>query len=181
MTRFMGTAALAMLLTAGCAEGDERAEQLESPEPVTTSTPAAVAIDTTPQALWAHLQAENYRSWPLFPGTGELYAGGEPHGMLLTTHVNRLAHDALTNHASVLPDGAILVKENYLPDSTYAGATVMHKVTGFDPANGDWYWAKFEPDGSVEDAGRAPMCQQCHSAGRDRDFVMTPLPGNPTQ
>jgi hypothetical protein len=178
MTRLTWAVAFAGLLAAGCSDGGDGTEQSESLEPVTTAPPPAIAVDTTPQALWAHLQGEDYRSWPLFPGKGELYTGTEPHGMLLTTYVNGLAHDGLVNAAGTLPDGAILVKENYMPDSTYAGATVMHKVAGYDPANGNWYWAKFGPDGTVEDAGRAPMCQQCHAAGRQQDFVMTPLPGN---
>lgn len=65
-----------------------------------------------------------------------------------------------------------------MPDSTFAAATVMHKVPGYDAGNGDWYWAKYDPNGVVVDAGRAPMCQQCHAAQRQRDFVMTPPAGN---
>jgi hypothetical protein len=142
------------------------------------AVPPPAAPDTTAEALWAYLQSVDYRSWALFPGTGALYGGTEPHGMLLTTYVNRIAHDALTNGATALPAGAIIVKENYMPDSTFDASTVMHKVPGYDAANGDWYWAKYNPNGGVDDAGRAPMCQQCHAAARTRDFVMTPLPGN---
>ncbi|HUF50740.1 MAG TPA: cytochrome P460 family protein [Longimicrobiales bacterium] len=126
------------------------------------------APDTTAAALWAYLQDANYRSWPLFPGKSELYTGTEPHGMLLTTYVNTLALDALTNGAGSLPAGAIIVKENYMPDSSFAAATVMHKVTGYDAQNGDWFWAKYDANGVVEAAGRVAMCQQCHARGRAR-------------
>jgi hypothetical protein len=135
------------------------------------------APDTTAEALWAHLQDADYRSWPLFPGRDELYSGTEPHGMLLTTYVNRIAHEALTNGAGALPAGAILVKENYMPDSTFDASTVMHKVPGYDTQNGDWFWAKYDANGVAAEAGRAPMCQQCH-ASAPRDYIMTPLPGN---
>lgn len=164
-------------VSAGACAADEE-QQIEPLDEVVQQPAALSAPDTTAAALWAHLQDADYRSWPMFPGRGELYSGTEPHGMLLTTYVNDIARDALTNGASTLPAGAIIVKENYMPDSTFAAATVMHKVPGYDAQNGDWYWAKYDPSGVVEDAGRAPMCQQCHAAQRQRDFVMTPLAGN---
>jgi hypothetical protein len=161
-----------------CAADDEqRIEPVDDVVQQPAATPPA-APDTTAAALWAHLRDADYRSWPMFPGTTELYSGTEPHGMLLTTYVNRIASDALANGASTLPAGAIIVKENHMPDSTFDASTVMHKVPGYDPQNGDWYWAKYDANGVAADAGRAPMCQQCHATARQRDFVMTPLPGN---
>jgi hypothetical protein len=178
MTRMSWTVVTVALAVAACgADEQQQVEPVEDvmQQPRTVEQPAA---DTTPESLWAHLQATDYRSWPLYPGTTELYTGTEPHGMLLTTYVNRIAHDALTNGAATLPAGAIIVKENYMPDSTFDASTVMHKVPGYAPQNGDWYWAKYDPNGAVDDAGRAPMCQECHAAAQQRDFVMTPLPGN---
>lgn len=168
---------VAALGAAACAPDDE--QQIVPVDDIVQQPAAAPAPpDTTADALWAHLQDADYRSWPMFPGRGELYSGTEPHGMLLTTYVNRIASDALTNGVSTLPAGAILVKENHMPDSTFDASTVMYKVPGYDPSNGDWYWAKYDASGVASDAGRAPMCQQCHAAQRDRDFVMTALPGN---
>ena len=116
--------------------------------------------------------------WPDEYGKSALYAGTEPHGMLLTTYANDLAHDALTNGATTMPTGAIIVKENYMPDSTFAAATVMHKVAGYDAQNGDWFWAKYDPNGVPEDAGRVAMCAQCHAGARQRDFLMTAVQRN---
>jgi len=166
-------AALLVLVLAACSGGDAD-EAPPPPEPAVEQTVAAA--DTMPAALWAHLQQSSYKTWPKFPGKGELYKGVEPHGMLLTTYVNQLALDAITNGAATLPSGSILVKENYMPDSTYAAATVMYKVAGYDTANGDWYWAKYMADGSVEASGRVAMCAQCHGANKQRDFLMTALP-----
>jgi hypothetical protein len=175
MRRMCWAVVVVGLSTAACSADVE--QQIEPIDDV-LQQPTAAAPDTTAEALWAHLQDVDYRSWPLFPGKGELYSGTEPHGMLLTTYVNRSARDALAGGAGSLPAGAILVKENYMPDSTFAAATVMHKVPGYNTQNGDWFWAKYDANGRVEDAGRAPMCQQCHSAARQRDFVMTPLDGS---
>ncbi len=34
-----------------------------------------------------------------------------------------------------------------------AAITVMYKAAGFNPEVGDWFWAKFTPDGKVEAKG----------------------------
>jgi hypothetical protein len=49
----------------------------------------------------------------------------------------------------------------------------MHKVPGYDAQNGDWFWAKYDPNGVPEDAGRVAMYSQCHGGARQRDFLMT--------
>lgn len=134
--------------------------------------------DTTASGLWSYLQEVDYRDeWNYYPGKGELYEGQEPHGMLLTTYVNGPARRAVRDSAGRLPDGAVVVKENYRPDSTLAAITVMYKERGYDPEHSDWYWVKYLPDGSVdregEAAGRVPGCIQCHGGKADNDYIMT--------
>jgi hypothetical protein len=78
-----------------------------------------------------YLTAQDYQeAWELWPGKGELYEGTEPHGMLLTTYLNPEALEALNNKAGSMPDRAIIVKENYMPDGAYDAMTVMYKVPG---------------------------------------------------
>jgi hypothetical protein len=89
------------------------------------------AQDSGQQAgqLWQQIQGEKYQdNWSLFPGKGKLYKGTEPHGMLLTTYVNKTAEQVLTSGAKELPKGSILIKENYMPDKTLAAVTVMEKT-----------------------------------------------------
>lgn len=163
-------------LAAAC--GGDRPAGNESATPAPPPAPAAAVVpDTTDAALWSYLQEQDYASWPKFPGKGERYAGTEPHGALLTTYVNELARDALTNGAVTLPPGAILVKENYMPDSTLAAITVMHKVQGYDGDHSDWYWAKYDAAGVAEASGRVASCAECHGSHADRDYLMTALPG----
>ena len=86
---------------------------------------AAAQPDTTGAAMWAYLQEVDYRSnWQVWPDKGELYTGQVPHGMLLTTYVNDVARRAVTTQPGSMPDGAIIIKENYMPDSTLAAVTV---------------------------------------------------------
>ncbi|MGQ0648365.1 MAG: cytochrome P460 family protein [Gemmatimonadaceae bacterium] len=158
----------------GCTGRDQSAAAdtaaVASPD---TAAAAMARVDTTGEALWARLQRENYRNWPLWPGKGKLYRGQEPHGALLTTYVNTLAQDALTNGAARMSPGAIFVKENYGPDSTLMAITVMEKVQGYDAQHQDWFWAKYQPGGKVEAAGRVDMCYQCHQGAADHDGLWT--------
>lgn len=137
--------------------------------------------DTTGASLWAFLQQSNYRdAWPMWPNKSELYTGQEPHGMLLTTYVNQLALGAVNTKAGVMPDGAVIVKENYTPDSTLAAITVMRKLEGYNPDHNDWFFAKFLPTGELATGpegmaleGRVPSCQACHGKQKDNDYIFT--------
>jgi len=161
----------ALALTAGAEQAPREggSETTDARPQATTTGP-----DTTGVALWARLERADYRHrWATWPGKGTHYAGQEPHGMLLTTYLNPAALDALTSRAGAMPAGAIIVKENYMPDSTFAAATVMFKVTNYDPANNDWFWLKRNADGTIEAQGRVPMCQGCHAAQRENDYLFT--------
>ncbi len=165
-----GAAVLAIVLAA-CAPADQNVDAGDAAQPAAT----ALTPDTTAASLLSHLETGNYQSWSLWPGRDRLYAGGDPHGMLLTTYVNDIASSALASGAVTMPPGAIVVKENFMPDSTLAAVTVMHKVTGYDSGAGDWFWAKYNMPGSVVEAsGRVAMCQGCHASAMDRDYLVTP-------
>jgi hypothetical protein len=143
-----------------------------------TSMSATGLPDTTAVAVWSHLQQVDYRAnWQMWPGKERLYRGQDPHGALLTTYLNTVAHGALTARASSMPANAIIVKENYAPDSTLAATTVMYKVNGYNPSANDWYWVKFLPDGGVDGQGaaqgRVDGCIQCHGGQRANDYIMT--------
>ncbi len=167
-------------LAVGCAPADRaepgestRAEEAATPAPAAATTPGADAA-----ALWSHLTSTDYGAqWALWPGKGRNYPGGEPHGATLTTYVNRAAADALAAGAPRMPAGAIIVKENYMPDGSLAAITTMSKIEGYSPAAGDWFWVKYLPDGSVDEAGaaqgRVSMCIQCHSGKADNDYIFT--------
>lgn len=181
--RGMAPALLLGLLVAACgdragAEDDgDTARPSQSAEMATTADRAGP--DTTEAAVWAHLQEESYRdNWALWPGTEELYPGTEPHGMLLTTYMNETAREALAGgtDAGDLPFGSIVVKENYMPDSTYAAATVMYRVEDYNPDHDDWLFAKYNgPRGEVEAFGRAAGCQACHQ-GAETGYIYTTVP-----
>lgn len=113
-----------------------------------------------------------YTNWKLWPGKGKLYKGTEPHGALLTTYVNDVALKSIKAKKG-LKDGAIIVKENYMPDKKLAAVTVMYKVKGYNPEFGDIFWMKFLPDGKTEASGKVDMCIGCHTKVKDNDYLYT--------
>ena len=126
------------------------------------------------ESVWTYLTKFNsYKSWKLWPGTKKLYDGTQPHGMLLTTYVSKNARTVIKKKQGVFAPGDFIVKENYKPDKTLAAITVMYKKEGYNPAAGDWYWAKYQPDGTVDKAGKVEGCIKCHSAKADNDWVFT--------
>jgi hypothetical protein len=57
----------------------------------------------------------------------------------------------------------------------------MYKTNGYNPKAGDWYWVKYNPDGSVASkstdagdvmlSGRVNGCINCHGDADGGDFV----------
>ncbi len=115
----------------------------------------------------------NYRSWPFWPGKGTLYPGQHPHGAFLTTYVNPEAAQAISARAGRLPDGAMVVKENYSADNQLAAITVMYRVKGYHPEAGDWFYLKYAPDGRIDKEGRVAGCIGCHAAVKGNDWLFS--------
>ncbi len=176
-----------LVLAAGCAQADDAeeamgeeamGEEAMGEEAMGEEAMAQELPEATAEAVWAFLEATDFRnSWELWPGKGEKYEGSEPHGALLTTYVNAPALQAVTDLAGELPVGSVVVKDNFMPDGTLGASTVMYKVEGYNPEAGDWWWAKFMPDGSVDmdgmAQGRVEGCIGCHAGKADNDYLMT--------
>ena len=100
--------------------------------------------------------------------------------MLLTTYLNDVALQALSSGASSMAQGAIIVKENYMPDGTLAAVTTMFKVQGYNPDVNDWFFTKHLAGGELDQTpdgmaleGRLPGCTNCHRAQQENDYLYT--------
>jgi len=91
------------------------------------------------------------------------------HGHYVAAYINA----DVAKDPKALPDGSVIIKENFSKSdrAILNGLTVMKRISGYDPDNGDWFWARFEPDGELTHSGRVSMCSDCHFDGRDNDFV----------
>lgn len=154
---------LAVLALAAASCGDSEREV--SPLPGLPEPNAAAVLD--------YLEQADYRdSWELWPGLGERYPASEPHGKLLTTYLNPVALEAVMANEVPLPNGAIIMKENYNEDGSFFEDTVMYKVEGYNPEHNDWFWLQVGADGSMLE-GKVEGCQACHGTLRANDYVMT--------
>ena len=125
------------------------------------------------EELWQTLQDTEYAdNWATTP-KGTFYRGQEPHGALISTYLNPEAEQAMEAQPGTMPDGAIIVKENYTEDRDLVGTTVMQKVEGYDPEHNDWFWAQYDPDGQVGAAGQVADCISCHGAVQSNDYVFS--------
>ena len=117
------------------------------------------------------------------------YPGTDPHGMMLETFYTRTT---VGDHT-----GALVVKRNYGPEGVSAdeviadpagrlgSVTVMfRREAGYDEENGNWFWAKYLADGTLDQApnglplagligkGAESGCIACHkTAGPDMLFT----------
>lgn len=116
------------------------------------------------------------------------YKGTPPHGGVLRTFMNDIAFDAAQARAGAYPPGSMFVKENHMPvegvavpadkstaiagfPGNLAAVTIMAKISGYNPGAGDWFFAKLQPDGTVDAAGRVESCAACHATVKGNDFV----------
>jgi plastocyanin len=126
------------------------------------------------QGLWQDLQDADYQAtWKTVPGKGVQYPGQRPHGGLVSTYLNDEAAQALENSMASLPDGAIVLKENYTLDEELLAITLMQKRIGYYPEYADWFWAQYGPEGEIQGSGRIGSCISCHAAMQSNDYVFT--------
>ena len=123
-----------------------------------------------PAALWNYItKVSPYKKWSFWPDHQGVQPGRAPHGSLHKVYVN----DRAVNSARPpVQYGAIVVKENYNKAKELKAITVMYKVPGYNPKDGDWFWAKFTPDGTAKPFGKPKGCIGCHGTRASNDFIL---------
>ncbi len=133
-------------------------------------------VNPRPEAgdLRHHILSQNpyKKKFKLWPGKGEQYKGTEPHGSLLTTYVNKRALKSIKKKKG-MANNSIIIKENYTPNKKLVAVTVMYKVKGYNPSDGDWYWVKYDENFDVLAEGKVKGCLKCHSTVKDNDYIFT--------
>ena len=128
--------------------------------------------------LWQKLEAKGLNSTP-----ANLYVGGPPHGKVREVLEGKI-------------DGKrVIVKRNYRGKNITVkkvaanrvkylkSVTVMQKRKDYDPADADWFWVKYAPDGTIMKnkkqmslagkvaKGKPIGCIACHAAAPGGSFV----------
>lgn len=134
--------------------------------------------------VWAYM-AENR-----LLGDGRIrsqpFEGSRPHGSIQEVIATEATIDGVAGRLIVKHNygakGGLTVKQVYSANQAenYEALTIMfQREEGYDSANSDWFWAEYNPDGSVLNyqgsnlSGRSPLCIGCHTAlgGKDREVL----------
>jgi hypothetical protein len=70
-------------------------------------------------------------------------------------------------------NNSIILKENYAPNKKLMAVTVMYKVKGYNPNDGDWFWVKYDRNFKVLSEGKVPDCLGCHRTVKNNDYLFT--------
>jgi hypothetical protein len=122
-----------------------------------------------PKELWQHItKTSDYTKWDFWPDHKGMLPGMEPHGSQHKVYVNDIA---LNSSHAPLEYGSIQVKENYNNANKLMAITVMYKVKGYNPEDGDWFWVRYKPSGKAKPYGKPKGCVGCHSANASNDYI----------
>ncbi len=137
------------------------------------------------QELWNAMG--DYSAWAL---QSDVYPGQSPHGQVLRMYYNYVHVQGEPYHVIVKDnfggEGASVETVAQAPGEYLAAVTVMlQRETGYDAPNDDWFYVKYQPDGTiarndadVPQAGRVAKgmdqgCIACHRNAGGEDFIFT--------
>jgi hypothetical protein len=119
--------------------------------------------------FWTYIsETLPYTQWAFFEDHKDMQPGKAPHGPFHKVYVNDILKKA---EGAPVPNGSILVKESYNEQKQKTAITVMYKIDGYNPAAGDWWWARYSTEGKGGPAGKLEMCLGCHQAKKANDYV----------
>lgn len=140
---------------------------------VVMSVPAVsllLAGDTTPDGscLWKYITVESpytgWEAWREYHESVSQRGHGAGHRVFINT-------SGRTSEGSSMNNGTVIVKENIRKDKTVSAITVMHKIQGYNPSDGDWFWAKYSSTGTLLRSGKIRGCIGCHRLVKEKDFI----------
>jgi hypothetical protein len=118
------------------------------------------------EKFWSYLLSNNYKHWSPPKGKSTDFVANQnpatnPHGVYTKSYVNRTATASTNGFAHE----STLVVENYRSDRSLESIAVMYRSRGFNPQANDWFWAVYNPDGSIKQMSGADFAQVQNSNG----------------
>jgi hypothetical protein len=142
-------------------------------EPVEPDVAPLSSEEIDAERLWQRITEEApYETYSFWPGEAGVQPGQAPHGPFHRILVNKVLYEAVPISDRTAPEGSIIVKENMDAGQEVTGYTVMAKVDGFSEESDDWFWARYDLDGSARAAGAVQSCIVCHGGVADNDYVI---------
>jgi len=97
--------------------------------------------------LWDLINKEEYKQWKELSGSGMLTKSAENKKVSMKNYANDIAYQAMEKKEKTLPPGSIIVKERYDDQDQLQTISAMINLGGNDPADINWFWAQYSPDG----------------------------------
>ncbi len=153
-------------------------------QPETATPTVAVTAQKTPvteitglapdgKVIYKYMTENNYQSWKMWPGKEQFYSTKAHGAAFMTTYVNDVAMATIQGKTGLMKEDSVIVKENYDANKALMFLTVMFKEDGYDPANNDWFYAKYAPNGTIQVEGKVKGCIDCHAKVKDNDYLFT--------
>jgi hypothetical protein len=175
---------LAIVLAAfACAPSEQASEEAAAKESAPMKEPpfGGAADMAYAMELWNHMEEMDFNSVP-----GVLQPGQSPHGSVVEIIEGTIGGNTVIAKRNYAGEG-ITVEDVEADRAMYlAAVTVMAKrEPGYDPENSDWFWVKYQPDGTVDKnpegmglAGRVAKgmeagCIACHKSAAASDMVFS--------
>jgi hypothetical protein len=137
---------------------------------------ALTADQITGELLWERISADtDYSKYAYWPGHEGVKPGQAPHGAFHRVYVNRVLLEMMPVREKIAPIGTVIVKDNLDASKTRVSITAMAKIQGYDPENGDWFWANYTSEGEVKAAGKLKGCIGCHEGLKENDYVIVQM------
>ena len=116
---------------------------------------------------------------------GHLYVGGPPHGKVREVAEGIIDGRLVISKTNYRGKDVSVKKVQSNPKKYLKAVTVMVKRKGYDPADKDWFWVKYAPNGKIMKnkkgiylAGKVAKgmpigCISCHQSASGDDFVFS--------
>ena len=136
-----------------------------------TEQPHARLSDERAEALFADVEAQNYRAWERPPRGDDEPArkkAAGPHGAFVEVFLDPILAEAQRAETTLLewPVGSTAVADGYADEVT----TEVDLVNIARKTETGWEWAQLRGDGEGIAYGRLEDCLACHGNGMDRIF-----------
>lgn len=142
----------------------------QAPANTSPSTGNQPTIATEPSDADLKTLAKSYTTFAAL--NTELRKSPTHDGMMVRTHLDVATMQAYNSKSYPYPEGATAVKEGHMTaDGPIKTLFMMKKIKGYDPNNGDWFYAMAAPDGTAMQKGRVQMCISCHSTVKNKDYL----------
>ena len=167
-----------VLFVSGCATANSQSTKGMSKKSMMVPPFGGSSDVTYAHNLWNKMQKMGFNT-----KDSKLYVGAPPHGIVrevLEGKINGNLVIVKRNYRGkgLTPGKVAMDRAKYL-----ASITVMAKRPGYDPADKNWFWVKYKPNGKIIKnpkgmklagkvaKGKPVGCISCHSSAPGGDFV----------